>query len=101
MDHKTFDEMLLSSVMPGGKSAYMNLSNKEKGELIFKEIKNSYAFWFIKKNIKDEIIRSKNMKTQEIQDMIPRLLRELNLETRIKNKVHEVLDKNGYFRETS
>jgi hypothetical protein len=32
--------------------------------------------------------------------MIPRLLRELNLETRIKNKVHEVLDKNGYFRES-
>jgi len=49
--------------MPGGKSAYMNLSNKEKGELIFKEIKNSYAFWYIKKSIKDEIIRSKNMKT--------------------------------------
>ena len=33
--------------------------------------------------------------------MIPRLLKELNLETKIKNKVHEILDKNGYFRETS
>ena len=33
--------------------------------------------------------------------MFPRLLKDLNLETRIKNKVHEVLDKNGYFRETS
>ena len=66
MDHKAFDDLLLGSVMPGGKSAYMNLSNKEKGELIFKEIKNSYAFWYIKKNIKDEIIKSKNMKTQEI-----------------------------------
>ena len=79
----------------------MNLSNKEKGELIFKDIKNSYVFWSIKKAIKDEIIRSKNTKTQEIYEMIPRLLKELNLETKIKNKVHEVLDKNGYFKETS
>lgn len=33
--------------------------------------------------------------------MIPRILKELNLETKIKNKVHEVLDKNGYFSKTS
>jgi len=79
----------------------MNLSNNEKGELIFKEIKNSYVFWSIKKAIKEEIVRSKNTKTQEIQELIPRLLKDLNLETKIKNKVHEILDKNGYFRETS
>ena len=30
-----------------------------------------------------------------------RLLKDLNLETKIKNKVHELLDKNGYFKETS
>lgn len=79
----------------------MNLSNNEKGELIFKEIKNSYVFWSIKKAIKDEIVRHKNTKTQEISDMIPRLLKDLNLETKIKNKVHEILDKNGYFKDTS
>ena len=79
----------------------MNLSNKEKGELIFKDVKNSYVYWSIKKAIKDEIIRSKSTKITDIYEMIPRLLRELNLETKIKNKVHEVLDKNGYFRETS
>lgn len=101
MDSKPFDDILLSSIIPGGKSAYMSLSNKEKGELIFKDIKNSYVFWSIKKAIKDEIIRSKNTKTQEIYEMIPRLLKDLNLETKIKNKVHEILDKNGYFRETS
>jgi hypothetical protein len=28
-----------------GVSAYMNLSNAEKGELIFKDVKNSYTFW--------------------------------------------------------
>ena len=33
--------------------------------------------------------------------MIPRIMRDLGLETKIKNKVHEILDKNGYFRETS
>lgn len=53
----------MGSVMPGGQSAYMNLSEKEKGELIFKEIKNSYVFWSIKKAIKDEIIRSTKTKT--------------------------------------
>ena len=31
--------------------------------------------------------------------MIPRLLKDLNLETKIKNKVHEILDKSGYFRD--
>jgi phosphatidate phosphatase PAH1 len=79
----------------------MNLSNKEKGELIYKDIKNSYVFWSIKKSIKDEIIRYKQTRTQDIYEMIPKLLKELNLETKIKNKVHEILDKNGYFRETS
>jgi hypothetical protein len=37
----------------------------------------------------------------EIQEAIPKLLKDLNLETKIKNKVHEILDRNGYFRETS
>ena len=58
-------------------------------------------FWSIKKAIKEEIIRNKNTKMHEIAEMIPRLLKELNLETKIKSKVHEILDKNGYFRETS
>merc|ERR1712086_1084482 len=99
--NQTFDDILLGGVLPGGTTTYMSLSNKEKGQLIFKDIKNSYVFWSIKKAIKDEIVRSKNTKTQEICEMIPRLLKELNLETKIKNKVHEILDKNGYFRETS
>ena len=28
-------------------------------------------------------------------------MKDLNLETKIKNKVHELLDRNGYFKETS
>ena len=36
-----------------------------------------------------------------IQEAIPKLLKDLNLETKIKNKVHEILDRNGYFREVS
>ena len=94
----------LDDVLIGGmidNNNYMSLSNNEKGELIFKDIKNSYVFWSIKKSIKEEITRSKNTKAQEISELIPRLLKDLNLETKIKNKVHEVLDKNGYFRETS
>ncbi len=95
-----------------GSAAYMSLSSSEKGELIFKDIRNSYIFWQIKKALKDELIKpnSKYAKvfqtpvgsaSTEISDTIPKLLKELNLETKIKNKVHEILDRNGYFRETS
>jgi hypothetical protein len=38
---------------------FMNLGNSEKSELIFRDIKNSYIFWQVKKAIKDEIIKSK------------------------------------------
>jgi len=54
------DDMLIGGAL--GDNNYMSLSNNEKGELIFKEIKNSYVFWSIKKSIKEEIIRSKNTK---------------------------------------
>ena len=93
---------------------YLHLTSSEKGELIFKDIRNSYTFWQIKKALKDELIKpnSKYSKAilnsqpgssaaHEIQDAIPKLLKELNLETKIKNKVHEILDRNGYFKETS
>ena len=83
-----------------GSALYMNLSNSEKGELIFKDVKNSYTFWSVKKAIKDEVIKGKG-KSTDIQETIPRLLKDLNLETKIKNKVHELLDRNGYFNETS
>lgn len=92
----SYDELPMGNL----ENNYINLTNNEKGELIFKEVKNSYIFWSIKKAIKDEIIMSKG-KTQDISELIPRMLKELNLETKIKNKVHEVLDKNGYFKETA
>jgi len=77
---------------------YMSLSNQEKSELVFRDIKNSYIFWQVKKAIKDEIVKSKG-KPGDIVEMIPKLLGDLNLETKIKNKVHEILDCNGYFRD--
>ncbi len=80
--------------------SYMSLGHSEKSELIFKDIKNSYIFWQIKKSIKDEIVKSKG-KPSDISDLIPKLLTDLNLETKIKNKVHEILDKNGYFRDSA
>lgn len=45
----------------------MNLTNAEKGELIFKDVKNSYTFWAIKKAIKDEVVKGR-AKTSDIQD---------------------------------
>ena len=80
--------------------AYMQLSNSEKSELIFKDIKNSYTFWQIKKAIKEEVVKSKSGKYTDLAESIPKILHELNLETKIKNKVHEILDKNQYFKET-
>ncbi len=78
----------------------MSLGSQEKSELIFKDIKNSYIFWQVKKAIKDEIVKSKG-KTQDIGELIPKLLVDLNLETKIKNKVHEILDKNAYFKDST
>jgi len=98
----SFDDGLGQAV--GG--SYMSLGIQEKSELIFKDIKNSYVFWSIKKAIKDEVVKSKGSGKSgihhhhsDIGDVIPRLLGDLNLETKIKNKVHEILDKNGYFKD--
>ena len=98
--NETFEDDIYGATGAQGSASYMNLTNNEKGELIFKDVKNSYTFWAIKKAIKDEVVKGKG-KPQDIADQIPRLLKELNLETKIKNKVHELLDRNGYFKETS
>ena len=45
----------------------MNLTNSEKGELIFKDVKNSYTFWAIKKAVKDEVVKGRG-KTSDIQE---------------------------------
>ena len=84
---------------PGG--SYMSLGIQEKSELIFKDVKNSYVFWSIKKAIKEEVVKgnARSKGNQDIGEVIPRLLGDLNLETKIKNKVHEILDKNGYFKD--
>ena len=79
---------------------YMSLGIQEKSQLIFKDIKNSYIFWQVKKAIREEVVKSKG-RPSEVADMIPKLMSDLNLETKIKNKVHEVLDKNGYFKDSS
>ena len=83
------------------KSAYIDLNDSEKSQLIFKEMKNSYTYWSIKKAVKDQINRSGVTKTQQICDMIPKMMKDLNLESKIKNQVHEILDRNGYFNETA
>lgn len=98
----SFDDGVGAAV--GG--SYMSLGIQEKSELIFKDIKNSYIFWSIKKAIKDEIIKGKGpggltRATQDLNELIPKLLTDLNLETKIKNKVHEILDKNGYFKDSA
>jgi hypothetical protein len=83
-----------------GGGGYMSLGNQEKSELIFQDIKNSYIFWSIKKAIKEEIVKQKG-KPGDITELIPKLLVDLNLETKIKNKVHEILDRNAYFKDSA
>lgn len=51
----------------GLSGSYMNLTNNEKGELIFRDVKNSYTFWAIKKAIKDEVVKGKG-KPQDISE---------------------------------
>jgi hypothetical protein len=63
---------------------YMSLNVNELSTLIYDQIKDSYAFWKIKKAVKDELV--KNNDSPELRN-------------KIKNKVQEVLDKNGYFRD--
>lgn len=42
-----------------GSAAYMSLTVAEKGDLVFKDVKNSYTFWAIKKAIKDEVVKGR------------------------------------------
>lgn len=34
---------------------YMNLTNTERSEMIFKDIQSSYAYWQVKKSVGDEL----------------------------------------------
>ena len=64
--NETFDDDAYGQ-MGNGSAQYMNLTNNEKGELIFKDVKNSYTFWAIKKAIKDEVVKGKG-KPQDISE---------------------------------
>lgn len=76
----------------------MSLTLNERSNLIFEQLKDSYTFWYIKKAIKEELIKNPNAAV-DLGEIIPKLLTQLNLDTKIKNKVQEVLAKNGYFKE--
>ena len=63
--NETYDENYSQGA--GLSGSYMNLTNNEKGELIFRDVKNSYTFWAIKKAIKDEVVKGKG-KPQDISE---------------------------------
>ena len=65
---------------------YMTMSHAERSQLIFEQLKNSYTFWSIRRSIKDEVVKQRT-RTGDMGELIPKLLQELNLETKIKNKV--------------
>jgi len=76
----------------------MSLNINERSTLIYEQIKDTYTFWKIKKAVKDELIKKKEI-NEELSTLIPKIMTAQNLDTKIKNKVQEILDKNGYFRD--
>ena len=77
---------------------YMSLNLNERSALIYEQIKDSYAFWKIKKAVKDELVKKRDINS-DLSSLIPKIMTAQNLDTKIKNKVQEVLDKNGFFRD--
>ncbi len=76
----------------------MNLTLNERSSLIYSQLKDSYAFWKIKKSIKNEL-KKRDTINEDLSDLIPKILVQNNLDTKIKNCVQEVLDKQGYFKD--
>ena len=77
---------------------YMCLSLNERSTLIFDQIKDTYTFWKIKKAVKDELVKKKEI-TEDLSSLIPKIMTNQNLDTKIKNKVQEIMDKQGYFKD--
>jgi len=49
-------------------------------------LKDSYSFWKIKRAIKNEL-KKRDTINEDIGELIPKILVQLNLDTKIKNKV--------------
>ena len=77
---------------------YMSLSLNERSTLIFDQIKDTYTFWKIKKAIKDELVKKKEI-TEDLSTLIPKIMTSQNLDTKVKNKVQEIMDKQGFFKD--
>jgi len=58
----------------------MSLSSEEKGDLIFKEIRNSYTFWQIKKSLKDEMIKPSGKAAKQLCCQVGRRGYDLDLQ---------------------
>jgi hypothetical protein len=77
---------------------YMSLGLNEKSSLIFDQIKDTFTFWKIKKAIKDELVKKKEI-SEDLNTLIPKIMTAQNLDTKIKNKVQEIMDKQKYFKD--
>lgn len=76
----------------------MNDSFDEKSSLIFDQIKDTFTFWKIKKAIKDELVKKKEI-NEDLNTLIPKIMTAQNLDTKIKNKVQEIMDRHNYFKD--
>ena len=76
----------------------MHLRPNEKCEVISSKLKDTYNYWHIRKVLKDEIVKPRHRNT-ELNELIPRLLRELNLENPIKNEVFNICRKVNFFEQ--
>lgn len=61
----------------------------ERVEFISSRLKNSYTYWSLKRMAKEEIIKSK-YKPQELEDQFPKILKDLEVDIKFKNKINEL-----------
>ena len=60
-----------------------------KSSEIHEKLKKSYTFASVKKAMKEEIAKGK-YRLQDIEEIIPKMLRDLGLEIQLKNKINEI-----------
>ncbi|CAI2364950.1 unnamed protein product [Moneuplotes crassus] len=51
-----------------------------------------------KKAVKDELVKKKDI-NEDLNSLIPKIMNNHNLDTQIKNKVQEIMEKNRYFKD--
>ena len=66
-----------------------SLSVADKSKLLFEKLSSSEIYWSLRSRVKEELLKT-SCAPGEMMDIIPRLIKELNLETELKNEVFKM-----------